>query len=307
MKSSNLSKSSSDIFPIYSLNRFGKLIGFNSAALKRIANNVDQYYHPFPKKTGKKEREIANPKGILKDIQKSINVNILGKYNFPKNIVGGIKGRTDSEHLMVHVGKPVVITVDIKDCFPSITNTMVFKIWREFLGCSPDVAHLATRLTTWKGNVPLGASTSNLIAALALIPCIEGVDKILKDENMSNPTQWVDDMAISGTSYSNELLAKIAAEFAKRGFVISRQKQNIMRAHKNQSVLKKNINKSISIPQAVRNKTRAALHDLKSEDINSESYQKKYRSVKGKIHYIKRYHPNIGDKMLEELNVLPKP
>lgn len=301
MKSSKLCDPIESIFPIYSPTKFAVLLGIPLKGLKKIADKAQDYYDPF---TDKNERFIDNPRGILKEIQSRIHKRILRQYEYPSYLIGGIKGRSALGHLVKHTGKPVVLTADIEKCFPSITNRKVFEAWRYRLGCSPVVAHLATKLVTRDGHVPLGASTSTLITYLVLIPSLDRINAILKKEGMGELTQWIDDMALSGSGFSNDLISKIAKKFAKEGLKIHRTKDKlrIMRSSSPQHIIKKNVNKKVSIPSFKRNRVRAALEEIKRSNPGTPDYEKKCLSVKGRIHEIRGLHPAEGTAMLEEYN-----
>src|SRR5712691_6148972 len=93
---------------LYSILRLERLLGFSRGEIRRVAANAGEYYAPFTKKekprpfqkklTTRKPRQIDNPKGLLKVIQKNIYTRILKRIRLPGNIMGGVKGRTISEN-----------------------------------------------------------------------------------------------------------------------------------------------------------------------------------------------------------------
>ena len=48
----------------------------------------------------------------------------------------------------------MVITNDLKDFFPSISNRNVYDVFLRRLGCKPDIARYLTKLTTIDGCLP---------------------------------------------------------------------------------------------------------------------------------------------------------
>jgi hypothetical protein len=293
----------SNLFPIISFNKFTRIIGIPKKKIFRVVEHIDKYYEPFLKVTGSKERAIDNPIGFLKEIQRNINKRILRHIGFPDFIIGGVKGRNPLDHPLLHIRKPIVITVDIKGCYPNITNKKVFDIWFKQLGCSSDVAHVATKLTTIGGHLPLGAPTSNCLANLAVFPCIKEVI-LLADRYGFKGSQYVDDSAFSGNSLNNKIITRIIQEFSRSGFSIKRSKIQVMKANKSQRITGKIVNKKISIPRRERDKIKSAVYELKKTSRDDYGFIKRYQSVKGRIDSVKKFHPNFAKKMEIELENL---
>ena len=297
------------VLPILSLNKFAFCLGICREKLEKITENIDSHYAPFPKKTGEKERIIDNPTGLLKEAQSRIHNRILSSISFPDYVIGGVKGKKPYEHPQRHIHKPVVVTLDVKDCFPSITNKQVFDVWHKQLKCSSEVARLATKLTTRKGHLPLGAPTSNDLANLALQPCLTNVMKVANESGFSSDSvgQYIDDLAFSGLILPENFINSIVKEFLKHGFRIRRDKIKVMRSNEPQVVTKKVVNRKVSIPLAKRNKIRAALYNLKNMDPKDPAYRKQYKSLRGRINNLKDFHPTLAKKAVIEFNKLSNP
>lgn len=294
------------VFPIASLRKFSYLIGIPKEKLEWLSENISAHYKPFLKKTGDKSRIIDNPTGLLKEAQKRINERILTKIELPSFVIGGVKGKKPHEHPKLHVGKRVVVTLDIRDCFPSVTNSQIYKVWHGQIGCSHDVAHLATKLTTHNGHLPLGAPTSSFLANLALHQSMCRVKKLSADANLVM-SQYIDDIAFSGEELPTEFINAVIGEFSKSGYTIKRTKIKVMRAHNRQVVTKKIVNRKVSLVYQKRDNVRAALHEIGFIDPHSKEYGKKFRSLQGRIKDLGDCHPDKAQKMLIEFNRLPKP
>lgn len=295
--------------PILSLRKLAYAIGIPREKLENLADKAESYYSPFMKKTGDKSREIDNPVGFLKEVQNRIDDRIFSALSFPEYIIGGVKGRKPYEHPFRHIRKKVVVTFDVRDCYPNITNQQIFDVWHKQLGCSHDVAKLMTRLTTRKGHLPLGAPTSTCLANIALKPCLEEVVKIASRYGFSRNCvgQYIDDSAFSGETLPEEFILKAVKEFSRHGFRIKRSKIKVMRSNEPQIVTKKVVNRKVSVPIQERNRIRAALYELKNMDSSSRDYLKQYRSVLGRINGIKIFHSTLASKMLEKIKALPNP
>src|SRR3990172_13215706 len=122
---------SADITPlsIYSLRDLAYRIGFNRQLLLEIAETGGRFYRPFLKK-GSKPRRIDNPIGILKEIQGRIQDRLLCSIPLPDYMHGGIAQRSPITNAGNHVGATIVVTLDIRKFFPSVTNKHIFHVWR---------------------------------------------------------------------------------------------------------------------------------------------------------------------------------
>lgn len=269
--------------------------------LEKLATNTTSSYDPFVKKTKSKERIIDNPTGFLKEVQSKVCKRILNTIIFPDYIIGGIKGRDPLSHPMAHTKKPVVVTIDAKDCFLNITNKQIFHVWHNQLGCSPEVSHLATILTTFKGHLPLGAPTSNHLAILTLLPILQRINSLASQFHFGVPTQYMDDMALSGHILPDEFLTLVIKEFSRGGVKINREKIRIMRSNKSQRVTGKIINERLSVPISERHKIRAALNNLSKMQFSDNEYRKSYNNIKGRINYLKPFHPKLAANIMKQL------
>jgi hypothetical protein len=166
--------------PVVSTRRLEALLHRSRKDVERIASHAGRYYKPFDlRRPGStKWRHIDNPTEELSKLQANIYRAIFATYDFPTNIVGGIHGRSIKDNMGEHLGQPVLVTMDIKECFPHIHDLHhVYPMFRR-LGFSPEVAALLTKLTTFQHRVPQGASSSSIIANLVMEPVHREIDKI---------------------------------------------------------------------------------------------------------------------------------
>lgn len=181
---------------------------------------------PFQKKPRSKPRQIDNPRDDLSWTQKRINRRLLAPICFPEHIFGAVRKRSVFDNAEHHHGASLLVTIDIKRCFPSITNKQIYSIWSDLLGCAPPVAALLTRLTTFDRHLPQGAATSPLLANLCIWMIDEPIRQACKQLGVVYST-WIDDLAFSGQRA--RALIEIAADtLIVNGLRISRKKIHIM-------------------------------------------------------------------------------
>lgn len=278
------------------------MLGYPRDFLEDVAQRAGNLYRPFPKcRPGKKPRIIDNPIPPLKDIQARIYGGLLRDFPFPPVIRGAVKGGSPEQNAATHVRKRYVITFDVADCFPSISNSMVFRIWRHIFGHSPTVARLLTKLTTVSGHLPQGAPTSSSLANIALLPCVEEV--VASIEGMSlGVGQFVDDLAISGNIHDFSIVTDICKAFSHFAFRVGRKKVRIMGSGYTQVVTGLTVNSRVGVPRKKRAQIRAAVHQLELEDPRTPQFQKRRRSVRGRALWLARFHPTCGAKLQERID-----
>ena len=117
---------------------------------------------------------------------------VLAKVKFPSWVQGGVASRSVKTNAKHHVRRPLLSTMDIKDCFPSITMHKVRGVFEE-LGFSGEALAVITKLTTWEFQLPQGAPTSPAIANLALAKIDRRQIGLAKQHGLTY-TRYVDDI-----------------------------------------------------------------------------------------------------------------
>lgn len=92
-------------------------------------------------------RLIEAPKLRLKEIQRWILREILAQVPAHDAAHGFTRGRSAITNATLHCGQPAVLSLDLRDFFPSVAAGRVYGIFRT-LGFPPPVAHVLTGLCT---------------------------------------------------------------------------------------------------------------------------------------------------------------
>jgi RNA-directed DNA polymerase len=96
--------------------------------IKEICKNRRSYYNRFfiNKKAKGKKREILAPNDELKELQNKLLNHFLYQRFIPSVYATGfVVDRSIVDNAMAHVGAEILVTVDIKNFFPSITYDML--------------------------------------------------------------------------------------------------------------------------------------------------------------------------------------
>jgi RNA-directed DNA polymerase len=123
--------------------------------LEYIENLCQKPYSQYRKfSIGKKRRVISAPKVHLKVIQKCILKKLETFYCPPDYVHGFTRGKSFITNAHAHLGALDILSVDLKDFFPSITADMLHAQMREHMNASN--ALLATNLVIFEKNYHKG-------------------------------------------------------------------------------------------------------------------------------------------------------
>lgn len=214
------------------------IIGESKKELDKIIESIDSHYNEWieiknDKKTGLpktyldgtvKERVIRPSKPQLKRIQKKIKDRILSEIELPSNVHGGVKGKSNITNAKPHQGKKYVFTTDLKDFYPSISAKKVYRTFIN-LGFNSQFAFYATRLTTWKGELPQGTPTSTHISNLIFLDTDYKLIEICKANDITY-TRYIDDLTFSSQKDFHHLIPIFLATVENDGLKISHRKTN---------------------------------------------------------------------------------
>lgn len=242
---------------------------------------------------------------LLKRILKTLNKRLLQKLYLPDTLHGAVQGKSPLTNATVHVGKNVVVCLDIKDFYPSIHHTRVYKLFIK-LGCSPDVSRLLTRLTTFENHLAQGFPTSSSIANLVLRE-IEPRFTGLCEQQGIQMTFFQDDLTISGNYRAKELVRLLEKMLQQCGFETKLQKRKIMPSHESQQVTGVIVNQKPNVSRRYYRELRATLHRCKRDGVECQAKGDPkifLRSLHGRIQWVRSVNLELGEKLLRQYKEL---
>lgn len=286
-----------------------RLLGIPRETLRQIGAERDSHYaprtdekppRPFArKKLKRKTRDLDCPRDPLLEVQRRIYRNLLRDLELPDYICGGVKGHSILDNVAHHHNAPVIVSVDIKSWFPSITAANVYFVWYTVLKCSHEVATLLTSLTTFNGHLPQGAPTSTTLSNLVLYSIDLPIRHAAARLGVSY-SSWVDDLTLSGL-YARQLIPVVASTLKEARFKVSRAKLKVMGCGKQRVVNGVVAGVKPSIPKQTRDRIRAGLYRLRMGDICSEDKESYIATQKGRIVYFKSVNPQQTQSLEVEL------
>lgn len=245
---------------------------------------------PFPKlPTVLKERTIDNPIEATKFIQSRIYQKLLQPLPWPEHIFGGIKGKSLLDNIRRHLGAPVIVTVDIRSFFPSISTHQIYAVWADLLGCAPEIARILTRLTTYDFHLPQGAATSSALANLVLYSLDQPIRAFCTGAGIHYST-WIDDLAFSGEAARHAINVAVRA-LRHGGFAVPHRKMRIMPAHRRQTLTGLLLNRQPGLLRRYESATRSGIYKLQQGLVPTFQREAYVRTIQGRITYIRMINP----------------
>lgn len=310
--------------PIFNLESLALRLGESPQLLNNLARNSHRLYRMVPqqKKDGS-VRETFDAHQPLKSIQRKIVDRIFSGVIFPDYLHGGIRDinspRSIYSNVACHAGARIVVMQDIKNFFPSITEDKVLGVFKGVLGFGDDVSKLLAKLTTRRGVVPQGASTSSYLANLVFWDVEPRLVAWIKANNLSY-SRFADDITISSkeeidVELKTDIIRKVTGMLASKGFYQKRQKMHVLK--KGQVIVTKGeiepfvitglaiSGPSPGVAKFERKKIRAAVkefEDLISSGAFISDIDNKFNSAMGRIGRLIACGQSDGFVLKERLN-----
>jgi RNA-directed DNA polymerase len=293
-------------------------------AFNRKVSTVSHYRKFYmPKKSGG-QRMISAPMPRLKKVQYWILENLLNKVALHKAVNGFVAKRSIVTNAQPHVGKHLVLNMDVKDFFPSVHFKRVKGLLQQ-LGYSEKIATILALICTeaatdevaidgknyfvQKGNrvLPQGAPTS---PAITNILCFSLDSRLqgLANKLRCNYTRYADDITFSGGEDINaqQLVWRIKKILQDEGFTVHPEKIRIMRKGTRQEVTGVVVNQQLNVNRKDLRQFRALLHNLKKSNpaAMQQHPENLSNSILGYANFIKMVNPLKGNKVQQSIMAL---
>lgn len=303
--------------PIGSVKTLAKVLGVAERVLLKTAVKPDCYRKSGQKqKTDGSLRFFWEAREPLKHIQRRITDRILKVVEYPLYLQGALPGRDYVSNASIHAGRKAILSLDIRQFYPSCSEALIYSVWLRFFRFPPEVSTLLTRLTIRGGELPQGASTSSYLANLVFFSS-EGrmVDRL---ESLGlHYTRFVDDITISSdtpiTDKRKQLVIKsVLGLISPRGFGLHRGKLQIASRSRKMAVHRLNVKTNRpTLFGKKRRLIRALVGDIEARSLQSKEgseYRKRFLSVRGQAALLKRFHRQQGQALLDRLSeIQPQP
>ncbi len=285
-------------------------------------------YFEVPKRSGG-TRLLAAPHRRLAKAQRWVLDNVLARVAATAHAHGFVAGRSTVTNARPHVGKSVVVNLDLKDFFPSITFPRVRGLF-ESLGYSPAAATVLALLVTesprmavehdgrryWAAMgdraLPQGACTSPAISNLVTRKLDRRLAGAVAKAGWAY-TRYADDITVSAGKAQRRQVTLLAARVRhvvrEEGFTVHEKKGRVQRAASRQEVTGIGVNDKLSLPRTEVRRLRAILHAAKKTGLaaqNRDGREAFEAWLRGKIAYLQMVDPAQGKRLADALAALPE-
>ena len=291
-----------------------------------VASKLHYRRFTIPKRDGS-ERAIWAPLPLLKESQQWILRNICERLLVPGAAHGFLPGRSIATNAKPHVNSQILLKMDLKDFFPTITVRRVKGLFRK-AGYREQIATLLAQLCTESPRevvvrndksyfvslgprcLPQGAPTSPAITN-AICLKLDGRLAGLADKYGWRFTRYADDLTFSLPNRKKSkperthlavlktLVSKVVAD---EGFVLNEKKTRVIRSGSCQRVTGMVVNGTAG-PRAtrkVRRNLRAAIHNLHSGKGLREG--ETLDTLRGMAAYISMTDRELGQRLMIQVN-----
>jgi RNA-directed DNA polymerase len=315
-----------------------KALGLSVARLRWFAyhREVDTGTHyrswEIPKRDGGK-RTITSPKKELKEAQRWVLSNVIERLPVHGAAHGFVAGRSIVTNALAHKGADVVVKMDIKDFFPSVTWPRVKGLLRKG-GLAENTATLLALMATeaprevvqFRGKtlyvakgpraLPQGAPTSPGITNALCLRLDKRLSALSRRLGFVY-TRYADDMTFSWRKSKAKpeapvavLVTRVERVLEAEGFRVHPDKTRVMKPGNRQVVTGLVVNEApkgqpgARVPREVMRQLRAALHNREKGKPGKDG--ETLEQLKGLAAFIHMTDPVKGRAFLERLSALEK-
>jgi len=226
------------------------------------------------------------------------------------NVHGFTRGRGTSTNARAHLNARALLTVDITDFFPSISQLQV-ELALQAQGANPIVAEAITNASTFNGSLATGFPTSPILSNLVFRP-LDDQFSSFATENELVYTRYADDLTFSGPSVGDEHLEVITELLLSSGFQTNTRKVRFQRKGHQQVVTGLAIAHSdhLRLPKAQKKRLRQDLyyaekHGLAVHARYRNSDEAEFREqLLGRINYLMGVEPRLALQMRREFDAI---
>lgn len=268
---------------------------------------------PIEKKNGTK-RWIHAPHFLVKNVQEAIlrEIPTPSVTHFGYEVINGFcPGRNIVDNAKPHLKKKVVLSIDLKNFFPSFTPNEVYKFILKMCNGPKSMADAFQEILTTPGKcLPQGAPTSPMIANWLAVEGDKAVSKFCQEHRLDF-TRYADDLTFSTVGQYidedvvQELVRLINTCYGQR-IKVAPKKVKFMRSNKQQRVTGIVTNDKLSIPRARRRRLRAIMHHAKAEGLKAALAVDGLSvfQLYGEISYLSLTHRGLAEQYIKTIKTL---
>lgn len=269
-------------------------LGLGPAELKKIWYYRGRMYRHFSIAKGpNKVRMISAPDERLKFLQRKLADKFTKLYRRRNPVHGFVAERSVKTNALSHLNRRFVINIDLKDFFPTISQSRVEGMLSS-LGIDTRVVEIVGRICCENGHLPQGAPTSPMLSNMICFRLDKNLMGIAKEARCIY-TRYADDITFSSHQpptalfeaalppagrFSPHLFAsKLRDVIHRNGFAINPGKAHYADRHSRRIVTGLKVNELLNVDRRYVRNIRAALHSI--EKVGIKDAEKKFHKKHG--------------------------
>lgn len=256
--------------------------------INSIIHSPQHYYRVFhiPKRKGGL-RKINSPYPTLYDLHKKTHDNVLNNVKIHSKAFAYVKDKSAIDHARYHCACKELLTLDIKDFFPSISRQKVFDVFSS-LNISTDCSNYLSYICTLNNELPQGACTSPVLSNAIFYKIDLRLDKLATSFGLKY-SRYADDLAFSGTRVPRRIIKIISSILAEYDFDINKSKTTLKTDGSRKIITGVSISEGVmKAPKKFKRALRAQIYEL---ELNIEN-----------VFLMSNFDPLIYEKVIGKLN-----
>jgi RNA-directed DNA polymerase len=266
-------------------------------------------------------RLIEAPKPRLRGLQRRLLDEVLAVIPVHERAHGFVPGRGVHTFAAGHAGRSVLVSMDLRSFFSSITAARVYRVFRE-TGYPEPVAHTLTAIVTTRTpayilrqapdrtraallrqpHLAQGAPTSPALANLCAFRLDRRLTGLAERFDL-HYSRYADDLAFSGTlgeRRTHDLIAYVGRIATEEGFAVHPGKTRIRHRSDRQELAGLVVNSRPAVPRADYDRLRATLHNAGRNGLvaaNREDHPDFAAHLAGRVAWMSYHHPTRAAKL----------
>lgn len=269
-------------------------------------------------------RPVLAPSKPLKRVQRML-IPLLSYGSLSESATAYRQGSATVQNALPHVGRPLLVKLDIRNFFGSIRFSQVFTAVDHALSASPSVGRhelnaydrmswdsrhynqvlsfYFTQFCTLDGVLAQGAPTSPLLSNLVFYPIDLRIEAYCKKRGIRY-TRYSDDMAFSGSFHPHALLSFVEKLLMENGFQLNMDKAAVLGKGDCRKVTGIVVNEAPHVDTAYRKKLRQTVHYIGKYGVRDhlayighggagqEAVLSYLRRLQGQVSYVLQVQPD---------------
>ncbi len=265
------------------------------ACLYALSNHPEEHYHPvwIPKRRGG-YRRLDVPDPLLKQVQRNILHHVLEGFSVSPAAAAYRKNRCAADGAAVHIGKPLVLKLDIHDFFGSITFPMVLGYGFSAAYFPEEVRVLLASLCCCRQRLPQGAPTSPALSNLVMKHFDEAMAAWCGPQNIAY-TRYCDDMTFSGDLNPGAVIGRVRGFLETMGMELNHSKTAVCSQFSRQTVTGITVNQVCQLPREDRRKLRQEVYlclRYGTGESRPADSVRRLEQILGKVSYLLQVRPD---------------